>query len=1537
MRQRVPAPDTLLGTGSRVSTPQRTDSIRFNPIPMREMLFRTFERYPRMAALVALLSLAFLPFAEVHAEGTAQLRPTSGDFGGLPINYILPVAPPVVVDDFETTDEDVTAVVFAAANDFDPDGTVDPTSIALQTAAVNGTAVADTLNGTVIYSPDPDFNGMDSVQYRICDDEGLCGTAWVRLTVTPVNDPPVANGDDTTGAEDNEIVIDVLANDEDPEWDGGLDPTSVGVVTGPSNGSISISLSGSITYTPNPHWFGSDQFIYQVCDHGTSFPIESQMCDTAVVRIVVSPANDPPVTVLDAVTTTEETAITADVLANDSDPYDLVGGGIDPGTVTILVPATNGAASVDPITGEITYTPHADFNGMDALTYEVCDVGHPLPSACSSGVLEIHVDPVNDPPVVAPDAAIVIEDTPAAIDVLANDGDPHDAGDVDPTTVSIETPPANGSVSVDPGTGVVTYTPNANFNGSDLFTYRVYDLGSPLPALFERADVTVTVDPVNDMPLIVDDFFTITEDVPTALDVLANDSDEFDPLGGINAGSVWIESAPLHGTVVVDPATGIVTYTPDPGWVGLDDFTYGVCDIGNPFPEICQKAVATVETSPDNDAPVAVDDVATTNEDVPVVVHVIANDYDPDPLGGIDPTSVTILSAPANGTVTVDSVTGAITYAPHGNFNGSDLFTYSVCDVGFPSPAECDKADVFVTVNPVNDPPIAVDDISAAAEDEPVWIDILANDSDPHDPLGGIDMESVILTSPMFGTASYDPTSGYVTYWPSANWHGTDSFRYDVCDDGHPAPASCSSAWIRIAVNPVNDPPVAVDDFETIDEDTPVFTDVSLNDSDPLDPLGNIDPGTVTIVTPPANGSATVDLPSGEIIYTPGAHFFGSDVLVYQICDDGNPLGPECATAFVYYTIQPVDDEPDVTNVPIDPLDYCFGEFEIAADLVLNEFDGDSVTAAVWFGSGFDPAQDSLGYNGLLTTTWDGVSGMRSFPAATAAELEAALRTVTYYNKRAPGGETSALRTVMFQATDFTPAALASALESRDVSMSSYDPAVCDADADGISDGHECDGGQPCNLDGDDQPNYFDGDSDNDGIADFIECGDPLACFDVDGDGAPDFLDSDTDNDGIADWAEAGNVAPYGWDSDQDGIDDAYDEEAGGTGLNTNPNDSDGDRVHDFRDPDSDDDGLADWFEGGSAEPTGSDSDGDGIDDAHDLDSGGFGLSTNPTDTDDDGTDDYVSTDSDGDGIPDTVEADHPFASGSDSDGDGIDNAFDPDTGGDGLSADPTDTDADGVPDFIDPDADNDGVADEFEAGSDPTDPVDTDGDGTEDYRDLDSDDDSIPDNVEADQPFASGVDSDGDGVDDAHDSDHHGDGLVYDPVDSDFDGDPDLHDLDSDDDGLSDQLEAGPDPNDPVDTDGDGVRDFRDRDSDDDGLWDNVDGEGVEDCNGNGIPDWLDPETCDVQVVQVFTPNGDGYNDYFHVWGIMRHPDNELTIYNRWEQVVFHQKGYDNTWDGTWAQNGEPLPDGTYFYVLQRNPGNGKTAILTGSVTIHR
>jgi gliding motility-associated-like protein len=682
------------------------------------------------------------------------------------------------------------------------------------------------------------------------------------------------------------------------------------------------------------------------------------------------------------------------------------------------------------------------------------------------------------------------------------------------------------------------------------------------------------------------------------------------------------------------------------------------------------------------------------------------------------------------------------------------------------------------------------------------------------------------------------------------------------------------------------------------------------NDSDINDPFGNLDPLSLSAVDGPFHGTVVLDEITGGFLYTPAPNYFGMDSLQYIVCDDGYPAPPECEKAWIVIEVVPEDDQPTINGTPTDVLDYCFGDLVLTPFVTVGEVDGDSLMAWVEIAVGYDASQDSLSYNGTLPSVWDPVTGTRSISASTAMELEASLRAVAYHNKRAPGGETGSERIFVAYTADWG-GTLASSGDSIRLVIGSGNASICDADADGLADGMECPGGPDCNADLDDVPNYLDEDSDNDGIPDSHECGDPMACFDIDGDGTPDYLDTDSDNDGIPDYVEAGGPLPTGIDSDQDGIDDAWDYDAGGSGLTYLPSDTDGDGVHDFRDLDADNDGIADSFEAG-ADPF------------------------NPSDTDLDGLADYQDTDTDGDGIPDSVEADQPTASGVDTDRDGIDDSFDTDHGGSGLDTDPTDTDQDGVADFRDEDADNDGIADSYEAGDDPENPVDTDGDDVADYRDLDSDGDTIPDWVEADNPAATGNDADGDGIDDAYDTDANGSGLNTDPVDTDGDLVDDFRDLDTDGDGIPDSVEVGPNPEDPADTDGDGIADFRDLDSDGDGLLDNVD-EGDGDCNGNGIPDWLDPETCDFMVVEVFTPNGDGFNDVFYVWGIFDHPDNELIVYNRWENVVYTRRGYDNSWDGSFQGNGEPLPDGTYYYVLKRNRNNSNSAVITGAVTIHR
>jgi hypothetical protein len=301
-------------------------------------------------------------------------------------------------------------------------------------------------------------------------------------------------------------------------------------VTQPANGSVVVNADGSVTYTPDGDFSGTDTFTYTVCD-------PDGLCDTGTVTVTVNPVNDPPVAVNDTPVTNEDTPVSFNVLTNDSDPEG------DVLRIDSWTDPANGTITVDPVTGAVTYTPDAGFSGNDSFTYIVCDDG--TPSECVQALVEIDVLPVNDVPVAAPDAAATDEDTPVTIPVLANDSDP----DGDPLTVAIVTPPANGSVTVH-GDGTITYTPNPNFNGTDTFEYEACD---PSGAC-STAPVIVTVAPVADAPVAVDDSAVTDEDSPVTFVVLGNDSD---PDGDVL--SVDSVTQPANGSVVVN-ADGSVTY-----------------------------------------------------------------------------------------------------------------------------------------------------------------------------------------------------------------------------------------------------------------------------------------------------------------------------------------------------------------------------------------------------------------------------------------------------------------------------------------------------------------------------------------------------------------------------------------------------------------------------------------------------------------------------------------------------------------------------------------------------------------------------------------------------------------------------------------------------------------------------------------------------------------------------------------------------------------------------------------------------------------
>ena len=461
---------------------------------------------------------------------------------------------------------------------------------------------------------------------------------------------------------------------------------------GPANGTLTLNSNGTFTYTPAANYNGSDTFTYHAND-GTG------NSNIATVTITVSPVNDAPVAVNNAYTTNEDTPLTVvlanSVLVNDTD--------VEGNTLTAVLDAgpANGTLTLN-ANGTFTYTPAANYNGSDTFTYHANDgTGN-----SNIATVTITVSPVNDAPVAVNNAYTTNEDTPLTMalanSVLVNDTDIEG----NPLTAVLDAGPANGTLTLN-ANGTFTYTPAANYNGSDTFTYHAND-GTVNSNI---ATVTITINAVNDAPVAVNNAYTTNEDTPLTVvlanSVLVNDTDTEG-----NALTAVLDVGPANGTLTLN-SNGTFTYTPAANYNGSDTFTYHANDgTGN-----SNIATVTITVSPVNDAPVAVNDAYTTNEDTPLTVvlanRVLLNDTDAE---GNALTAVLDVG-PANGTLTLNA-NGTFTYTPATNYNGSDTFTYHAND----GTGNSNIATVTITVNAVNDAPVAVNDTYTTSEDTPLTV-----------------------------------------------------------------------------------------------------------------------------------------------------------------------------------------------------------------------------------------------------------------------------------------------------------------------------------------------------------------------------------------------------------------------------------------------------------------------------------------------------------------------------------------------------------------------------------------------------------------------------------------------------------------------------------------------------------------------------------------------------------------------------------------------------------------------------------------------
>ncbi|TCL30729.1 tandem-95 repeat protein [Vibrio crassostreae] len=584
-----------------------------------------------------------------------------------------------------TTDEDTP--VSGIFNVLDEDS--DALTFSLSQSSNNGSVVLNN-DGSWTYTPDNDFNGNDSFTVVVSDGQGGTDTLTVNVGVTPVNDTPTlvdSNGDPlgdsvaVTTDEDTSVSGSLSASDGDN------DSLSFSKGSEPSNGSVTVDENGNWTYTPNADYNGSDSFTVVVSDGqgGT---------DTLTVNVGVTPVNDTP-TLVDgngdplgdsvAVTTDEDTPVSGSLSASDGDNDSLsFSKGSDP---------SNGVVTVDE-NGNWTYTPNADYNGSDSFTVIVSD-GQ---GGTDTLTVNVGVNPINDAPTLVDGngdplgdsvAATTDEDTPVSGSLSASDGDN------DSLSFSKGSDPSNGVVTVDEN-GNWTYTPNADYNGSDSFTVIVSDGQGGTDTL----TVNVGVNPINDAPTLVDgngdplgdSVAAMTdEDTPVSGSLSASDGDN-DSL------SFSKGSDPSNGSVTVNE-NGNWTYTPNADYNGSDSFTVIVSDGQGGTDTL----TVNVGVNPINDAPTLVDGngdplgdsvAVTTDEDTPVSGSLSASDGDNDSL------SFSKGSDPSNGSVTVNE-NGNWTYTPNEDYNGSDSFTVTVSD----GQGGTDTLTVNVGVIPVNDAP----------------------------------------------------------------------------------------------------------------------------------------------------------------------------------------------------------------------------------------------------------------------------------------------------------------------------------------------------------------------------------------------------------------------------------------------------------------------------------------------------------------------------------------------------------------------------------------------------------------------------------------------------------------------------------------------------------------------------------------------------------------------------------------------------------------------------------------------------------------
>jgi len=804
--------------------------------------------------------------------------------------------------------------------------------ISVVTPASDPGVVLDPVSGEVTVAPGTPA-GTYIITYQVCDtlNPGNCDQAIV--TVTVIAAPIVATDDagSISGINGGIAVTNILTNDllnGNP-----INPSdiTIGFISSTEPG---VSLVGNSVVVAPGTPAGVYYLIYEICE-----VLNPANCEQATVTITVT--NDPPSVTGTTVSTQEDTPITVCLPISDPDAGSVF-------TASVCGNPANGTLGVPTVSGNqvcVTFTPALDYNGADQFCISICDNGKP--ALCDTAIVTINIIPVDDPPVVTGIITNTPEDTPITVCLPISD---PDAGSV--FTAGICGAPANGTLGTPVVAGnqvCVTYTPNHDYNGTEQFCIRVCDNGAPV--LCDTALITISVIPVNDEPVVFNEYDTVCNNSVFTGNIMANG--DFDPDGTTLSVATTPLTGPSNGSFTIQ-SNGDYTYTPSAAFGGTDMVVVSLCDEGIPMPSICRNDTITLTVIPSVVMTAGADTLVceaagnytlgsaqarhfssilwTTNGtgtfNDPTLINPTytagASDISTGNvvltmhINGLTPCSdladsITLTFAPAPESYAGKDVT--ICNSAAFDFNDASAENYSSLLWEY-SPANAGTLSNSAALKPVFTPAAGFTGnvtLTLKAFGSPVCSTVAASDEMILTIVSGITLNAGIdqvVTAGAVTTLQGTATGGSGVYaW---SWAPTDLLESNIIPQPDTKPINSQTLFSVTVLDIISgcssrdEMVVSINveanaDYDSTDVNNATSIHVLNNDSDPGTETRN-----VSICGDPLHGTVVIN-PDNTITYKPDEEFIGDDKFCYMLCSNGNPALCDTAAVMIH-VIAKIDD-----------------------------------------------------------------------------------------------------------------------------------------------------------------------------------------------------------------------------------------------------------------------------------------------------------------------------------------------------------------------------------------------------------------------------------------------------------------------------------------------------------------------------------------------------------------------------------------------------------------------------------------------------